>query len=1199
MTAPQIVERALRFNFAPSVSATTGLPEIMEVAVIPLSDASSAPAGATFAGGLRTATVELVSPGPNTAIFDLIPTYSPGLDVPITYRVMWRAGVMGRTYTSDFVMPDVDCTWEELRAGVGSVIDGQTYLQQSDLGVPGRVARLDDEGRVIDGAGNPVADSSSYQTIANSLVVESVQRAQGDNDLRRNLEAQMAQQDSSTLTTAQTYVDNQVILLTADLSGERGARTGGDAGLQAQITDLDAALQGEIDSLSGTLGDHAAALVLKANLDETGHIFLAEIPETVFTTAHPVADQAAMLALTYPTAHKGDMAVRPDGTWQLLTDDPSQLNNWIGVTVVNSVNGKRGAVTLTATDVGAIPTGGSIIQSQVTGLSTALGLKANQSDLTTVTGQVQSIVSDATLVHTTAGVVPSTLLDANMVYLNGSGQLVHKDGTIIPVGSGGTGAVFSVNSKTGLVVLTAADVGAIASNSTTIGQNQVTGLTAALQASIPQSQVTGLTTALGLKATKTDGLVPLSEIPTLPTSKTTGLSTLISGNQLSGNSNAINRVYSLESRVTDLEGGGGGEGGGATSTSVFFDAAELVNPVLDLTTVSLHSPWGVDSDGTLTGTIGTWYYQHTGVRLADVAFPLISSNGHLLLRKWDETGPSDPVYALASDVSTLSSTVSAKAAQADLTALSNTVATKADQSAFSALSSTVDDKASTVALNSLTVTVAAKASQSDLDASVQAVATKASQYDLTALTNTVNTKAAQTGLTSATNAIGVINAALPHKADLDGANHLLVAQLPAIPQASVTNLTTALAAKADLSSGVLATAQIPTTIPQSSITGLTTALSTKADLVNGVLATAQIPAIALQNLQVVANRAALLALTTAQMQPGDVAIVSGTSDKGTYILTATDPSVFGNWTILASASGAVSSINGQTGVVVLGWSDVGAMAANASLPISQVTGLQTVLDAKAATTAMTSALAAKSSLADVQDMFYLSSMVKRADYVSSAPIASLAGPALVDGVVMPNNAVVLCTAQYASVNNGLWISNTAGAWTQRPADYAIGSLLARDTIVVVGNTTGSGNGTANNNTIWQETDPNGFIGTNTSHWSKIGYTAPPFSPVAGDGIAVTGSTFSANVVGGGGLQASGSGLSLDTNLVARKYVTNLVVNATTMTVTHNLNSTTPQVSIFDAYSNALVLAGVTANTANTIQIEFATNTGSYRVVCIG
>ena len=53
------------------------------------------------------------------------------------------------------------------------------------------------------------------------------------------------------------------------------------------------------------------------------------------------------------------------------------------------------------------------------------------------------------------------------------------------------------------------------------------------------------------------------------------------------------------------------------------------------------------------------------------------------------------------------------------------------------------------------------------------------------------------------------------------------------------------------------------------------------------------------------------------------------------------------------------------------------------------------------------------------------------------------------------------------------------------------------------------------------------------------------------------------------------------------------------TVTHNLNSTTPQVSIFDAYSNALVLAGVTANTANTIQIEFATNTGSYRVVCIG
>ena len=145
MTAPpQIIERALTFHFAPSVNSATGLPDVMEVAVLPLGDASSAPAGATFTGGLRTATVELVYPGPNTAVFDLIPSYTPGLTAPILYRVMWRAGALGRTYTYDFAMPDVDCTWDELITGIGqdkaelicraaSQVDGGDVADKTDL----------------------------------------------------------------------------------------------------------------------------------------------------------------------------------------------------------------------------------------------------------------------------------------------------------------------------------------------------------------------------------------------------------------------------------------------------------------------------------------------------------------------------------------------------------------------------------------------------------------------------------------------------------------------------------------------------------------------------------------------------------------------------------------------------------------------------------------------------------------------------------------------------------------------------------------------------------------------------------------------------------------------------------------------------------------------------------------------------------
>lgn len=51
----------------------------------------------------------------------------------------------------------------------------------------------------------------------------------------------------------------------------------------------------------------------------------------------------------------------------------------------------------------------------------------------------------------------------------------------------------------------------------------------------------------------------------------------------------------------------------------------------------------------------------------------------------------------------------------------------------------------------------------------------------------------------------------------------------------------------------------------------------------------------------------------------------------------------------------VSSVNGKTGVVVLNNTDVGAAATNHTHSIAEVPGLQTALDAKASTSALTSA----------------------------------------------------------------------------------------------------------------------------------------------------------------------------------------------------------------------------------------------------
>lgn len=102
------------------------------------------------------------------------------------------------------------------------------------------------------------------------------------------------------------------------------------------------------------------------------------------------------------------------------------------------------------------------------------------------------------------------------------------------------------------------------------------------------------------------------------------------------------------------------------------------------------------------------------------------------------------------------------------------------------------------------------------------------------------------------------------------------------------------------------------------------ALSAKADLVGGVIPTSQMPPIALGTRSIVASQAAMLALTTAQVQPGDFAV--RTDGAGTFLLVDTDPSVLGNWQLLESKADAVLSINSQTGAVVLAAADVGAVA---------------------------------------------------------------------------------------------------------------------------------------------------------------------------------------------------------------------------------------------------------------------------------
>jgi hypothetical protein len=91
--------------------------------------------------------------------------------------------------------------------------------------------------------------------------------------------------------------------------------------------------------------------------------------------------------------------------------------------------------------------------------------------------------------------------------------------------------------------------------------------------------------------------------------------------------------------------------------------------------------------------------------------------------------------------------------------------------------------------------------------------------------------------------------------------------------------------------------------------------------VGGKLPTSSIPALAINDVFTAASEAEMLALAA---QQGDMALRTDVDPNEIYILKASPASTLGNWILLSTPS-AVTSVNGQQGVIVLGAVDVGAV----------------------------------------------------------------------------------------------------------------------------------------------------------------------------------------------------------------------------------------------------------------------------------
>lgn len=106
----------------------------------------------------------------------------------------------------------------------------------------------------------------------------------------------------------------------------------------------------------------------------------------------------------------------------------------------------------------------------------------------------------------------------------------------------------------------------------------------------------------------------------------------------------------------------------------------------------------------------------------------------------------------------------------------------------------------------------------------------------------------------------------------------------------------------------------------------------------GYIPSSQLPSIAITDTYVVATKPDLVTLTTANQ--GDVGIVTGGADPGSYILSVNPYSTLANWLPIATPGGGVTSVNGIAGpAVVLSASDItsGTLPAT-QLPAISVTG---------------------------------------------------------------------------------------------------------------------------------------------------------------------------------------------------------------------------------------------------------------------
>lgn len=207
---------------------------------------------------------------------------------------------------------------------------------------------------------------------------------------------------------------------------------------------------------------------------------------------------------------------------------------------------------------------------------------------------------------------------------------------------------------------------------------------------------------------------------------------------------------------------------------------------------------------------------------------------------------------------------------------------------------------------------------------------------------------------------------------------------------------------------------------------------------------------------------------------------------------------------------------------------------------------------------------------------------------------SLSGLAAIDSVTPIAGDRILLTGQTTPSENGVYTA-ASGSWARTTVDGAAPGEIEAGALWLVTE------GTANAGTQWR-VSTTGTITIGSTSITIVQFGAGS-TYTAGNGITLTGSSFSVNPASGGGISVAAGGVSVDTTIVARKFSVSIGDGSTlAYVVTHNLG--TQDVVIFVravASPFAQVECDVAATSTTTATITFASAPASnaYRVTVLG